>query len=75
MALKNTYRGKGIGNKLMDKTMKFIEKQFGKENIRISAQTHLLTYYQGHGFEQVGEGYLEDDIPHIEMFFDSSRQS
>ncbi|MEM7185129.1 MAG: GNAT family N-acetyltransferase, partial [Bacteroidota bacterium] len=24
-------------------------------------------FYESHGFEQVGEGYLEDGIPHIGM--------
>lgn len=36
--------------------------------LRISAQAHLQGFYAGFGFEPVGETYLEDDIPHIEMF-------
>ena len=67
VALKKTCRGKGIANELMIETLQFIEKEFGMQPIRISAQTHLLNYYNKHGFNQVGEGYLEDNIPHIEM--------
>ena len=67
VALKKEYRGKGIADELMKESFKFIENEFGKQAIRISAQEYLLNYYSKHGFKQVGEGYLEDDIPHIEM--------
>jgi len=67
VALKKEYRGKGIADKLMIETLQFIENEFGKQPIRISAQTYLLNYYNKHGFKQVGEDYLEDNIPHIEM--------
>ena len=67
VALKKEYRGKGIADELMEETFKFIENHFGKQAIRISAQEYLLNYYSKHGFKQVGEMYLEDNIPHIEM--------
>lgn len=67
VALKKEFRGKGIADVLMLKTLQFIEEKLGKQPIRISAQTYLLSYYNKHGFRQVGEEYLEDDIPHIEM--------
>ena len=35
--------------------------------MRISAQAHLERFYGEWGFERVGEPYLEDDIPHLEM--------
>jgi ElaA protein len=37
------------------------------EKIVISAQEYLLRFYNELGFHQVGEGYLEDDIPHVKM--------
>ena len=67
VALKKAYRGKGIADVLMEESFKFIESEFGKVPVRISAQEYLLKYYTKHGFKQVGEMYLEDDIPHIEM--------
>lgn len=67
VALKKEYRGKGIADILMIESFKFVEDQFGKQAVRISAQEYLLKYYTKHGFKQVGEMYLEDDIPHIEM--------
>lgn len=35
--------------------------------VYLSAQAHLQGFYAQHGFEVVGEQYLEDDIPHIGM--------
>jgi ElaA protein len=67
VALKMEYRGKGIADILLQKSLEFIEKEFGENRVRISAQTYLLNYYQKHGFKPVGEEYLEDNIPHMEM--------
>jgi ElaA protein len=67
VALKKTFRGQGIADVLMIESFNFITKQFGNVPIRISAQEYLLKYYTKHGFNQVGEMYLEDDIPHLEM--------
>jgi ElaA protein len=38
------------------------------QGMRISAQAHLDAFYREAGFVAVGEGYLEDAIPHIEMW-------
>tara|TARA_B100000809_G_C15125240_1_gene525971 strand:- start:1263 stop:1715 length:453 start_codon:yes stop_codon:yes gene_type:complete len=67
VALKKEFRGQGIADTLMIETFKFIEREYGNQPIRISAQEYLLNYYNKHGFVQVGDGYLEDDIPHVEM--------
>jgi len=67
VALKKECRGQGIADTLMIASLNFIKKEFGTVAIRISAQEHLLNYYGKHGFKKVGEMYLEDDIPHIEM--------
>ena len=67
VGLKKDYRGKGIADTLMIESFNFIKNQFGTVPIRISAQEYLLNYYNKHGFNQVGDMYLEDDIPHLEM--------
>jgi ElaA protein len=67
VALKKEYRRTGIGDELMQESIKYIEQQFGKQNIRISAQQYLLNFYQKQGFKQVSEMYLEDNQPHMEM--------
>lgn len=40
---------------------------YGKQNIRIGAQSYLQAFYKGFGFEDTGTHYLEDGIPHMEM--------
>jgi len=62
-------RGNGTGKLLMQKAMQSVEALFGRVPVRISAQHYLLSYYRSFGFEPLGEVYLEDDIPHIEMPF------
>ena len=67
VAIKKESRGKGLAHELIRETLNFVEKKWGKQSIRISAQEHLANYYRKHGFKQVGEMYLEDNIPHVEM--------
>ena len=67
VAVSMEYRGTNVANDLMHQTIHFIENQWGKKDIRISAQQHLTTFYNRFGFVQVSEMYLEDDIPHVEM--------
>jgi ElaA protein len=69
VVIDESIRGKGIGHDLMTQSMKYAEDEFGKVPIRISAQKHLESYYNKHGFVSTGKEYLEDDIPHVEMLF------
>ncbi len=62
-------RGKGYGVSLMKESIKQIGTLFGKQDIKISAQVYLDQFYRSLGFEPVGEGYLEDNIPHIAMIW------
>jgi len=55
------------GHQLVEESIQFILKTFTDKKILISAQTYLTKFYNSHGFEQIGEGYLEDGIPHIKM--------
>lgn len=60
-------RGSGLGHDLMKQALLLCEQYFPKEKLKISAQEHLESYYNKHGFVRVSEMYLEDDIPHIAM--------
>ena len=61
-------RGKGVGKLLMKQSIQACQKAFGNHiKIKISAQSHLTGFYDEFGFKTVGEGYLEDGIPHIGM--------
>jgi ElaA protein len=65
--VKETHRDKKLGHDLMRASIAAIKELFDETNITISAQLYLLKFYESHGFVTVGESYLEDDIPHIEM--------
>jgi ElaA protein len=51
----------------MKASIKLIKNQFNETTIKVSAQTYLKKFYETLGFEQIGEEYLEDGIPHIAM--------
>ncbi|GHC44254.1 GNAT family N-acetyltransferase [Ulvibacter litoralis] len=55
------------GHDIMRASKETIKTHYNTTHIKISAQTYLLKFYQSHGFQQIGEGYLEDGIPHIAM--------
>ena len=57
----------GFGHLLMKASIKAIEHHFKVSKITISAQVYLKKFYESHGFIKIGEDYLEDGIPHIEM--------
>ena len=61
------FRKQKLGHLLVEEAIKVIEAFFKTSQIRISAQQHLHDMYRKHGFQQEGEAYLEDDIPHISM--------
>lgn len=65
--VKASERKYGYGHDLIKKSVEVIETEFNTKEIHISAQTYLKQFYESHGFIQVGDGYLEDDIPHIKM--------
>ncbi|HSQ72032.1 MAG TPA: GNAT family N-acetyltransferase [Rubrivivax sp.] len=61
-------RGTGLGRRLFAEGVARCQALWPGQGIRISAQAHLERFYGEWGFERVGEPYLEDDIPHLEMF-------
>lgn len=61
------HRGKELGKVLMVKAIEQMNKLFNSKQITISAQLYLLKFYNELGFKEIGETYLEDNIPHIKM--------
>ena len=68
------HRDKKLGHLIMSESMKFVESTFGRQNIRLGAQTHLTSFYEKYAFKSTGKEYLEDGIPHTEMLYDSIKQ-
>ncbi|CAM1349989.1 GNAT family N-acetyltransferase [Tenacibaculum insulae] len=67
VVVKDSERKYGYGHDLIKASIQAIINNYNETKITISAQTYLKKFYESHGFIQVGEGYLEDDIPHIKM--------
>ena len=61
------FRGIGAGKILIAKAIEYCEALFPNTPIKISAQQYLLKFYGDFGFQPVGEGYIEDLIPHMAM--------
>ncbi len=57
----------GYGKDIMKDSIRVVGERFKESTIRVSAQLYLERFYHELGFEQVGDGYLEDGIPHIGM--------
>lgn len=66
MAVRQSYRGHGIGSVLLRTLMK-VAQQRGDHVVLLSAQRHAENFYQRHGFVREGDEYIEAGIPHIAM--------
>lgn len=65
------YRGKGLARDILLKSLDFIENDLNEKEIRISAQKYLVDFYESLGFSIASDVYLEDGIPHIDMFYNN----
>jgi predicted GNAT family N-acyltransferase len=66
LAVLKEWRGKGVGGALLDLLL-VIANKMGYEEVRLHAQTRVLDFYVGRGFEAQGEEFMEAGIPHIVM--------
>jgi ElaA protein len=66
-------RGRGLGRELVKRVIEHARDVYRGQGLRISAQSQLENFYAAFGFVIVGERYLEDDIPHTEMFLQALR--
>ncbi len=62
-------RGRDLGRALVQRGIDHNCRQWPDSNIRINAQSYLRRFYQGLGFEDDSEEYMEDDIPHVQMLY------
>lgn len=62
-----SHRSYGFGHSIMEASQKAILDNYNTTHIKLSAQQYLIKFYQSHGYKSIGEGYLEDGIPHIAM--------
>ena len=67
VVVKESERTFGYGHEIMKASDKAIQENFDTTRIKLSAQQYLINFYESHGYKSIGEGYLEDRIPHIAM--------
>ncbi len=60
-------RRNGYGTQVMRHAMRHCARRYPMQPIRLSAQQHLVAYYETLGFSVVSSPYDEDGIPHVEM--------
>ncbi len=68
VVLDKALRGSGLADELMVEGLARCSVAWPGLGCRISAQAHLQRFYGRHGFVMVGSVYLEDDIPHLQMW-------
>ena len=68
VVLDKALRGSGLADQLVAEGLARAASAWPGQGNRISAQAHLQRFYGRHGFAVVGEVYIEDTIPHIEMW-------
>ncbi|MGM5469118.1 GNAT family N-acetyltransferase [Flavobacteriaceae bacterium LMO-SS05] len=56
-----------FGYTIMNASIEAINQRFNETQIKISAQCYLKKFYNDLGFNEAGEKYLEDGIPHVAM--------
>ncbi len=67
VVVKENERKHQYGYDIMKASIDAIKNTYNETTIKISAQTYLKKFYNNLGFQEVGDGYLEDGIPHIGM--------
>jgi ElaA protein len=70
VVVKQNERNHKYGNEVMQVSIEAVKTHFKETTIKISAQCYLTGFYNSLGFNEIGEEYLEDDIPHIAMIRD-----
>ncbi len=66
VAVLEPYRGKGIGQILMQQIIQVAKDQKCSQ-LKLSAQVYATKFYENLGFQSQSEEYLDCEIPHIDM--------
>lgn len=63
------YRGQGLAKELVAKAIEETRRLYPDKPLIIGAQSYLLDFYKGFGFQEKSAEYLEVGIPHIDLIF------
>lgn len=73
IAIRKSYRGKGLSHKLTEFMIK-VAKEQGFKKFKVHAQAYLADFYKKHRFEIVGDMFKEAGIDHYLMIRNDSEQ-
>lgn len=51
----------------MEKSLCSLKDKMPCKELRLHSQTHAAPFYRKFGFGEIGEEFLEEGVPHIEM--------
>lgn len=66
MAVLKPWRSLGVGSALLDEAIHICHSH-GSQQIRLSAQTHAISFYSQAGFVAISDEYCDVHIPHVDM--------
>lgn len=66
MAVIKMYRNQGIGRSIIQTAMDYASS-VGMESIYLNSQLQAKTFYEGLGFKEYGDVFLEANIEHVSM--------
>ena len=66
IAVRPCFRGLGIGHRLME-FIDSLARQKELLELKLNAQAYLEAFYGCHGYETIGEPFIEADIEHVAM--------
>lgn len=67
IAVTGSERGTGLGAELMENSLRFAAERAPGQDVVISAQVPLQSYYEGYGFQVSGEAFDDSGVPHLPM--------
>ncbi len=68
VVLDKALRGSGLADQLVSLGLQRSQRVWPGQGNRISAQARLARFYSRLGYTAVGQPYIEDDIPHLQMW-------
>jgi ElaA protein len=67
VAVTAAMRGRGLGRKLMEEALLFRNTRYPGLPVVLTAQAHLVPFYQSYGFEPTGEPFDDFGVAHVAM--------
>lgn len=67
VGVKKSFRGNGLANELMENIFDVLNSKFKNDKVKIIAQTEVQRFYEKWGFTVIGEPYIHEHTPHIDM--------